>query len=225
MVRRTKDEALETREVLLDAAERVFRASGVTRATLDDVASAAGVTRGAVYWHFRNKAELFAAMCSRATLPMQTRLEQAAAGDGDDAIVTLRQVSVQGLCEIASNPRTRAVLEIVLCKSERLNHGIDGAPQADEMDRQCVCAVERIVARAVEQGRLPAETDSNLAAHLLQAFFHGVIQLWLMHPEAFDLAVAAPALVDTMIAGLLAAPPRRAAGGELVVSETAGTRC
>jgi TetR/AcrR family acrAB operon transcriptional repressor len=70
MVRRTKDEALATREALLDAAERVFCASGVTSATLGDVASAAGVTRGAVYWHFRDKGELFGAMCSRATLAL-----------------------------------------------------------------------------------------------------------------------------------------------------------
>ncbi|MBK8578736.1 MAG: TetR family transcriptional regulator [Candidatus Accumulibacter sp.] len=101
MVRRTRDEALATREALLDAAERVFCASGVTRATLGDVASAAGVTRGAV-WHFRDKGELFGAMCSRATLPMQSRLEQAADGDGDDAIATLREVS-HGPC--ARSPR------------------------------------------------------------------------------------------------------------------------
>lgn len=207
MVRRKKDEALATREALLDAAEQVFRASGVARATLGDVASAAGVTRGAVYWHFRDKSELFAAMCSRATLPMQSRLQQAAESDGDDAIATLREVSVQALREIASSPRTRAVLEIVLCKSERLSEAVNGAPHADEMDRQCVRAVERIVVRAVGQGSLPAQTDTSLAAHLLQAFFHGVIQLWLTHPDAFDLDSAAPALVDAMIAGLLAAPP------------------
>ena len=212
MVRRTKDEALATREALLDAAEQVFRACGVTRATLGDVASAAGVTRGAVYWHFRDKSELFAAMCSRATLPMQSRLQQAADGDGDDAIATLREVSVQALREIASNPRTRAVLEIVLCKSERLTEEINGALHADEMDRQCVSAVERIVARAVGQRSLPVETDRNLAAHMLQAFFHGIIQLWLTHPDAFDLDSAAPALVDAMIAGLVTAPPLVSAG-------------
>jgi hypothetical protein len=132
-------------------------------------------------------------------------------GDGDDAIATLREVSVRALREIASDPRTRVVLEILLCKSERLTLTTDGAPHADEMDRQCVCAVERIILRAIAQGRLPADTDSNLAAHLLQAFFHGVIQLWLTHPEAFDLNAAAQAMVDTMITGLVAAPPRRGA--------------
>jgi len=51
----------------------------------------------------------------------------------------------------------------------------------------------------------------RFAAHLLQAFFHGVFQLWLTHPEAFDLNAAAQAMVETMIAGLVAAPPRRIA--------------
>ena len=74
MARRTKSEAAITREQLLDAAERVFRERGVTRTSLAEVAAAAGVTRGAVYWHFRDKADLFDAMCERATLP----LEQAA---------------------------------------------------------------------------------------------------------------------------------------------------
>ena len=212
MVRRTKDEALATRAALLDAAERVFCENGVTRATLGDVATAAGVTRGAIYWHFRDKAELFGAMCDRATLPMQSRLEAAAACEGDDAIETLRGVSVQALREIASNSRTRAMLEILLCNSERPNQANAGAPRTDEMDRQCACAVERIIARAVQQGRLPNETDTNLAAHLMQAFFYGVIQLWLTQPTAFDLQVAAHALVDTMIAGLVAAQPRRETG-------------
>lgn len=208
MVRRTKEEALATRAALLDAAEKVFRQHGVTRATLGAVASAAGVTRGALYWHFRDKDELFAALCQRATLPMQSRLEQAAAREGDDALATLRAVAVQGLREIAANPRTRAVLEIALCKSEQPPPGAD-APQAEAMDRECAQATRRIIARAVAQGRLPPDTDCTLAAYALQAFFRGITQLWLTQPTAFDLATAAEAMIDTIIAGLLAAPPRQ----------------
>ena len=59
MVRRTKAEAEATRQALLDAAERLFEARGVSRTSLQDIASAAGLTRGAVYWHFRDKADLF----------------------------------------------------------------------------------------------------------------------------------------------------------------------
>ena len=71
MVRRTKDEALETRNRILDAAERVFGERGVSRTSLEDVATAAGVTRGAIYWHFNDKSDLFTAMVNRVTLPME----------------------------------------------------------------------------------------------------------------------------------------------------------
>ena len=66
--RKTKMEALETRGRLLDAADCVFRQRGVTRTSLAEIANAAGVTRGAVYWHFKDKAALFHAM-SKADRP------------------------------------------------------------------------------------------------------------------------------------------------------------
>ena len=66
MVRRTKADALATRNSLLDAAEHLFQARGVSRTSLNDIATAAGTTRGAIYWHFKDKADLFNAMMERA---------------------------------------------------------------------------------------------------------------------------------------------------------------
>jgi TetR/AcrR family acrAB operon transcriptional repressor len=59
MVRRTKEEAQATRKLILDTAEVVFHERGVSRSTLNDIAQAAGLTRGAIYWHFKDKADLF----------------------------------------------------------------------------------------------------------------------------------------------------------------------
>src|SRR5690606_18567469 len=72
MARRSKAEALETRETILDAAIEVFHQHGVARPSLTEVARLAGVTRGAVYGHFRNKADLFNALCDRIRLPAET---------------------------------------------------------------------------------------------------------------------------------------------------------
>ncbi|WP_291742772.1 TetR family transcriptional regulator, partial [Limnobacter sp. UBA1615] len=69
MVRKTKEEAQETRNLILDTAEAVFSEKGVSRTTLNDIAKAADLTRGAIYWHFKNKADLFDAMFQRAILP------------------------------------------------------------------------------------------------------------------------------------------------------------
>lgn len=65
MVRKTKEEAAETRSRLLDTAEEVFLREGVTRTSLQRIAEAAGLTRGAIYWHFQDKADLFNAMMER----------------------------------------------------------------------------------------------------------------------------------------------------------------
>ena len=91
MARKTKLEALETRERLLDAGETVFRHRGVTRTSLAEIAAAAGVTRGAVYWHFKDKAALFHAMCDRATLPLDALFERAS--ETASAIVGIRMTS------------------------------------------------------------------------------------------------------------------------------------
>jgi TetR/AcrR family transcriptional regulator len=48
----------DTRQVVLEAALRVFARSGISAATLDDIATEAGVTRGTLCWHFHNKDEL-----------------------------------------------------------------------------------------------------------------------------------------------------------------------
>ena len=61
-------------DALLDAALRVFRDRGVAHTSLEEVAAAAGVTRGAVYWHFKDKADLFTALCERVQLPMEAML-------------------------------------------------------------------------------------------------------------------------------------------------------
>ncbi|OBJ30427.1 TetR/AcrR family transcriptional regulator [Mycolicibacter heraklionensis] len=62
----TRERRLErTRSLLLDAAEEVFAEKGFTTATLDDIAQAAGYTKGAIYKHFAAKDELFLAVSDR----------------------------------------------------------------------------------------------------------------------------------------------------------------
>ena len=59
MARRTKEDAAATRQQILDSAERVFAAKGVAHSTMADIAADAGVSRGAVYWHFDSKNAVF----------------------------------------------------------------------------------------------------------------------------------------------------------------------
>ena len=70
MVRRTKEEAQETSSQILQAAEQAFYEHGVARTTLADIAALAGVTRGAIYWHFSNKSDLLQALLDTLHEPL-----------------------------------------------------------------------------------------------------------------------------------------------------------
>jgi len=61
-MKKTKEDAALTRKMLLGAALNVFSHKGYAQATLEEVAKEAGVTRGAIYWHFSNKFEIFYAV-------------------------------------------------------------------------------------------------------------------------------------------------------------------
>jgi TetR/AcrR family acrAB operon transcriptional repressor len=208
MVRKTKVQAAITREQLLDAAERVFREHGVAKTSLTEVAAAAGVTRGAVYWHFKDKTDLFTAMCQRATLPLDAMLEEAGAKLHDDPLAAVRAISVAALTRLATDPRAQAVFEVVF-KTELTGElaEIAGRQERDRCD--CLANVEAILRQAVRAGQLPADTDTALATRILHAFVSGIMREWVLDKDAYDLAAAAPGLVDTIVAGLAAHPPRR----------------
>ena len=65
MARKTKEEAQATRAGILDAAQACFHEFGVAGTSLAMIGARAGYTRGAVYWHFKNKTEVLTAMIDR----------------------------------------------------------------------------------------------------------------------------------------------------------------
>ncbi|MCG8550649.1 MAG: TetR family transcriptional regulator [Desulfobacterales bacterium] len=64
MARKTKKEAQKTRLQILDAALKICSEKGYSKTTFVDIANEIGLTKGAVYWHFKTKPELLAAMIS-----------------------------------------------------------------------------------------------------------------------------------------------------------------
>ncbi|HUH92418.1 MAG TPA: TetR family transcriptional regulator [Casimicrobiaceae bacterium] len=210
MARKTKLEAAITREQLLDAAERVFREHGVARTSLAEVAAAAGVTRGAVYWHFKDKADLFTAMCERATLPLDALLCDAALAPCADPLETLRELSIGVLTSLATDPRAQAVFEVIFEKTELTGELANVAGERERERSQCVANVEQLVQRAVAAGQLAADTDTALTARLLHACVGGIMREWVSDKGAYDLAARAPAFIEAILAGVVAHPPRRA---------------
>jgi TetR/AcrR family transcriptional regulator, acrAB operon repressor len=210
MARKTKEAAAITREQVLDAAEHVFRERGVTQTSLAEVAAAAGVSRGAVYWHFADKADLYAAMCERAILPLDTVLATVASGSHEDPLATLRDLAVGALRHLATDARAQAVFEVMFHKTELCGElgAIAGRRERERCD--FASTIEQLLRNAVVAGQLAPGTDPALATYLFHAFMSGLMREWVRDRGAYDLAALAPNAVEMIIAGFIARPPRLA---------------
>lgn len=85
-----------SREQLLDAAAQVFAERGYRGASVDAIAAAAGVTKGALYWNFKSKSDLFFSLLEeRVDQRLRLLVEHAQAIAGQDSVTPMvsREVS------------------------------------------------------------------------------------------------------------------------------------
>ena len=200
MARRTKEDALATRGALLDAAERVFGRRGVARSSLAEIAEEAGLTRGAVYWHFKDKADLFTAMMDRVTLPLDASLARLAEVERDPLVQLLQRMR-EAVEVIATDERTRRVLEIASLMVERVADM--GSLRDREVQKQRVGTqmLAQSIDRAAAYHRVVLPAPAEILAHGLYGLARGLVDQWLLD-RSFDLQTATETGVDAYLSGL-----------------------
>ena len=207
MARRTKEEAQVTRGRILDAAEKVFYDKGVARASLEEIATAAKVTRGAIYWHFKDKAELFDAMMQRVVLPVEEMGERADCPlEGATSLALLRQATVDVLMRTATDARMQRIFEIAYHKCEYVGDAAGVRERHIASQAECLKTIEAGFRGCVASGELPAGVDPRVAAVGAMSLVSGIIANWVLHPRSFPLARHAETLVDIYFRGLAASP-------------------
>jgi TetR/AcrR family acrAB operon transcriptional repressor len=201
-VRRTKEEAEQTRLRVLRAARTVFARQGVARTSLEQVARAAGVTRGAVYWHFRNKAELFYRMREQVSLPLLDRIDLALSpAAGDDALADIERMLLTLVEEIDGNEAARTVFSIMNFRCEyvaEFERELEG--QVDRTGR-FIAQLARSYRRAARAGLLRPGIQPQHAALDTCAFTIGLVRLRLMERGAGLLRGRGRRLVAAHVAG------------------------
>lgn len=203
MVRRTKEEAQETRNRILDAAERVFVERGVARTSLNEIATAAGVTRGAIYWHFQDKADVFNAMMTRVTLPFEEATRHSDDPDGEP-LANLRAIFAMVLDKAMNDPQVRRVFEIATHKVEYVDELTAVRDRHLSVRNEFEANLARALELAASRGQIVLRMPAATVALGLHALFDGLIQNWLLDPEAFDLVNVGGQLVNDYLDGLKA---------------------
>jgi TetR/AcrR family acrAB operon transcriptional repressor len=204
MARKTKEEAQETRNAILDAAELVFQEHGVSHTSLAEIAAAAGVTRGAVYWHFANKTDLFDALIQRVFEPLEAKLVELQSNWEENPVDLLRSLTLYFLDLVISDPRYFRILEISWHKCEYVGEMVAIRKMHLECGNRYLSISEEGFRLAQERGYLSPSLDPRCAAVGLMAMVDGLVVNWTLDSTLFPLASFGPALVDTYLDALRA---------------------
>lgn len=201
-MRRTKAEAQATREAICAAALDLFYEHGVARTTLEQIAQAAGVTRGAIYHHFRNKAELFEAIHQQAVLPMQDVANAIFSDDGPNALQRLERFCVESLLRLHKDAEVRRRFAVILLKCEATPDTEALLARMQTAKKESTQRLAAFFARKRERGSLPGKSDPRLLALGLHDYMTGLFTGYLRSPDSYRMPEDAENLVQHYFAPL-----------------------
>ncbi len=204
MVRKTKEDAEITRKQIINAAREVFLSKGVSKTTLEQIATRAGVTRGAVYWHFKNKTELFHAMRDQVVLPLIDSLDEtllpvedaSSTTDPLHAIENFLRITVQKLND---HQETRETYEIMMSKCEYVDEFEDVLQQILNNCSGIVVKLEQAYQKAQDKKLVSASHNASQLAMDTHLFFSGLLHMWVKDTHGTRFRNQADALISTHI--------------------------
>jgi TetR/AcrR family acrAB operon transcriptional repressor len=184
MARKTKADAEQTKLQIIDAARRVFFEKGVSRSTLEDIAAAAGVTRGAVYWHFKDKTDLFFAMRRMTVLPLLDQGEDTLLANSIDDPLLAVERALAGIMQALENDRAaREIVSIMMLRCEFVGEFATVVSEINKSRQRFLGKVTLAYQRAKRQGLLREGFTPQQLALDTMTFFTGLIYRRLMEDE------------------------------------------
>lgn len=202
MARKTKENAELTRKRLIEAAREAFLARGVSRTTMEHIAARAGVTRGAIYWHFHNKLDLIQAMREQVFLPLIDRMDDTLLIKDSDSPLACIENFLCGTIQVLTDSReTREIYEIMMIKCEYVDEFAVVLQQILSNCSGIVDKLRQVYECAKAQEQLHFSQDPDQLAMDTHLFFIGLLHMWVkdtygnqFRSRAFDLIKAHLAL-------------------------------
>ena len=210
MARRTKAEADETRTKLLDAAEQVFFEKGVARASLNEIAQRAGATRGAVYWHFKDKVDVFTSMLARICMPFDEICDDKYCELAP--LERIRQSIYAVFDSMDADERCRKIFDTALFKLEYVGE-LESVREGHI--ENFVCSQRKFandLRHAAAQLGIAMPMTPEEAALGLHSLFVGLIHGWVLMGGNFPLRHMGEMSVEVYLSGL-GFPARNAVSG------------
>lgn len=172
-----------TRAKILAAAHDLFESQGYESATIRDIAHAAGMSTGAVFACFDDKAQLFEEILRENTAGELPALQQAI-GSSDDLMTCL--LAYTRACYDSRSQRLALVRATMAASWTRDDKGLAKIIEA------LAPGIDLVAAR-IEQARQAGEIPVTTETSLLVSIF------WTLHSDVYKLAIYRDASVDSMV--------------------------
>ncbi|CAQ90735.1 acrEF/envCD operon transcriptional regulator [Escherichia fergusonii] len=203
MAKKTKADALKTRQHLIETAIVQFALRGVSNTTLNDIADAARVTRGAIYWHFENKTQLFNEVWAQQPALRELIQDKLLVHDAESPLEQLREQLIVGLQYIAEIPRQQALLQILFHKCE-FNEEMISEQEIREKMGFNLHTLRQTLQKSMAKGEIANQLDLDVMVIVIYGAFSGIVKNWLINPTGYNLYQQAPVLVDNVLRMLMA---------------------
>jgi len=200
MERETSDKAQATRERILDAAIKVFASKGYHETKVDDIVAEAEASKGAVYFHFPGKQQIFLALVDKFANLLQRRLIEAVAQEPDG----VRRVNLALQVCLETFAQYRSLAKILLIQASGL--GAVFEEKRLEIHDRFARVIQRYLDEAVAAGEI-APIDTEIVAYAWMGAINEVVIRWIYtgQPERERLI---PALRTTLLRSIGVSPER-----------------
>lgn len=202
-MRRTKEDAEQTKEAILNGAIGLFSSKGVEATSLDEIARAANVTRGAIYWHFNNKIEIFDALHARLYEPLASMIMTDLENDHPEPIEQLKDLCIQCLLDLEDDEIKKQALSLFLFQCTYSGDLVVYREKHRDAKSKSLKLFEKYFDRAKQKGTIPNTADPELLTLSVHCYMKGVLFEYLTNPKGFDIRKKGVALLELYFSYLL----------------------
>jgi len=173
-MRKTKEEAQKTKEKILYGALDCFSEQGYFNTSLDEIAKRAAVTRGAIYWHFKNKAEIFDALHALLHEPFIQLILEDLQHEDEQPISQLKQLCIKLLTDLDENKTKTRIMKLFFeCDYSGDLAQFKEAHQDSKL--KSLKLFEQYFERAQRRKQLNLQADPKILTLTLHCFLKGIL--------------------------------------------------
>ena len=185
-MRRTKEDAEQTRQAILESAMDIFYEKGYSKTTFDEIAKRINLTKGAVYWYFRNKPDIVAALINDFVQKHIKRLEEFRAGKEENLDI-LADMMLLAYHHMKKNPLEYKFIFFITCQMEwseailvKIRPLVE---QTSEISRKLMTDT---LLKLKKNKKIKEDTDVEKITEILQALWMGLLENYLAKRMTLD---------------------------------------